>query len=201
MKRHLTPYLFLFSFLAACNTTPVPYKVSKIVDGPSTLPPINFPLGITQEKLDKNKYRITAKLNEVGTVKRSYHMALYHAAILAEEHNVNSFFVNQKLSPSWCQSLKQMKTLNVVDVTGGPTTKLTVTLINTKPNLTKRNLFSVEDVKKSSKLIIDEKKSDAELEKISDERHEHCYKKASKRTNKSRIQRQKVINQRKAGER
>ncbi|WP_076419452.1 hypothetical protein [Colwellia sp. UCD-KL20] len=197
MRLNFISSLLTILILSACATSPIQYKVSKVVNGKSHLAPIRFPFGITQEKLDENKYRITAKLNEVDTPKKAHHMAMYHAAVLAQELGFNAIQIKNQINAAWCQSLKSVRTLNAIDATGGPTKRLIVTLLNSDKANKQKRIFLAEPTKLKSKSIIDEVIDKAELEKISAERHEYCFNKANKKNNKARAWKQNIINERK----
>lgn len=170
--------------LAGCAQIPVPYKVSKVTDHPSTLLPVQFPLGVTQEKLKPNQYRITAKLAELGTPKRARNMALYHASVLAEQQGYDAFVINKKWDAAWCGSRHNKKTKSVGYVEGGPSAKLIVTLVNAANSSTKK-LRLVEKVKVSSRAEMDRFIPQEQLKQIQEERTQHCYAKAKKRALRS----------------
>ena len=180
MKFKIAMSLTMLSLLTACLSTPVAYKVSKVIDEESILLPGQFSLGITQEKLAENKYRITAKLNDVGTHEKAISMTKYHASLLAEKLGFNAFTTNDKSSGSWCHSSNSVGTAGVSAATGGPINRVTVTLVNRAPNSNERRLFYAKDTKLSSKASLDEVQSEQELQRISDERNDHCFTRAKK---------------------
>ncbi|MCM2678709.1 hypothetical protein [Echinimonas agarilytica] len=170
---------------AGCTQTPVPYQVNKTTDHPSNLNPIQFPLGVTQERLGPNQYRITAKLAELGTQERARAMALYHASILTEEKQFEGFVIKQKNGGSWCHSLRNNKTKSVTDVDGGVSARITIELMNSQ-NAGSEKFLKAENVKLTSKKTMDKVLSEQELAFVKEEREEHCEANARKRTNRLR---------------
>ncbi len=186
MKLPIPKALLVCMFLSSCAQTQVPYKVVKVVEHESRLLPVQFPVGITQEKLDENKYRITAKLAELGTHKRARSMAFYHASILAETNGYDAFIVNEIKKPSWCVRSRNRNIGGVAWVNGGPTAKLTVTLVDVnklQQSEKRKNLYLVENTKDSNKALMDIVPTEIELEQTSAERLEYC----QSRLNKTRI--------------
>jgi hypothetical protein len=180
MKLFVYKALFIL-LLSGCAQTQVPYKVVKALEHKSNLLPIQFPIGITQEKLGEKKYRITAKLAELGTPERARSMALYHASILAESKGFNAFLVDRRGDSSWCGSSRNSKTKAIGTISGGPAAKLLITLIDAEKSDKRKKLYFVEKTKNSNKLLMDKVPTEIELEQISDERYKHCLKRAQKR--------------------
>jgi hypothetical protein len=157
----------------------------KVIDHKSRLLPIQFPLGITQERLGEKQYRITAKLAELGTRERARSMALYHASILAEQQGYDAFIVDSRRPLSWCGHSINKKTKFIRAHAGGITAKIIITLTKAKKAGNNNKLFLAERTKVLNKVIIDKVPTKLELEQISSERLEHCRNKAkSKRTNR-----------------
>lgn len=183
MKVNLIKALTVGAILSGCahTQTQVPYHVAKVTDHESRLLPIQFPLGITQEKLGEKQYRVTAKLAEFGTHKRARSMALYHASLLAEQEGYDAFIINSSKMPSWCGSSINKKTKFIGDVNGGTTSKLIITLVQAE-NVGNKKLFIAQKTKILNKVLIDKVPTKLELEQISSERLELCKRRAGERS-------------------
>ena len=159
MKYSVIVGLLICVFLSGCAQTPVPYRVVKDIDHESKLLPKQFQFGVTQERLDEKQYRITAKLNDLGTPERARAMAFYHSSLLTEKQGFNAFIVNRLWHASSCGSAG-----------GGPTFKMEITLVNSEEAPKGGQLHRVKDTKNSNKKLIDTVLTEVELAQISAER-------------------------------
>jgi len=180
MKTILIKALVVCSVLSGCAQTPaqIPYKTIRVIDHESKLLPIQFPLGITQERLGENQYRITAKLAEFGTHERAESMALYHASILAEQQGYNAFIMDDIRKPSWCGHSNSKATKFIGNVSGGVTAKLIITLAKAEKVEQNNKLFLAQRTKILNRAVLNKVPTEIELEQISSERLEHCLNKA-----------------------
>jgi hypothetical protein len=151
-----------------------------VIDHESRLLPIEFPLGVTQEKLGEKQYRVTAKLAEFGTHKRALSMALYHASILTEQQGYDAFIVNNKRLPSYCSHSKSKATKFIGNVYAGVAAKLIITLTQADKSGNDK-LYLAKSTKVLNKALIDKVPSKLELEQISADRLEHCKRRATER--------------------
>lgn len=181
MKIIVIKALLVCSVLSGCAQTSgqIPYKTIRVIDHESRLLPIQFPLGITQERLGEKQYRVTAKLAEFGTHERALSMALYHASVLAEQQGYDAFIVNNKRLPSWCGHSKSKTTKFIGSVSGGVTAKLIITLAKAEKAEQNNKLFLAQRTKVLNRVLIDKVQTEIELEQISSERLEHCLNKAN----------------------
>jgi multidrug efflux pump subunit AcrB len=163
MKFNLTVFMLVCVFLSGCSQTQIPYKLVKSVEKNYQLKRHELPFGVTQEKISEKKYRVTAKLTDLSSSKRALSMALYHAAILAEEQGFDAFIVNKRSVSNGCirSTSKQGRlvatTDNRVQVASQPThttsvtyvepkASLEVTLSDFKQNLKSKDLLEVKNV-------------------------------------------------------
>ena len=163
MKLIVINTLLVCTSLLGCAQTQVPYKVVKVTNYESKLLPVQFPLGVSQEKLGEKKYRITAKLAELGTPTRAMAMAFYHASILAETKGFNAFILDSRSHSSWCGRAG-----------GGPTVKLIISLTNAERPDKENQLFLVETTRNANEIRMNKELTELELQQISAERSEHC---------------------------
>lgn len=185
--------LFITLLLLGCAQTQVPYKVVEVTDSVSSRSSLPFEFGVRQTRLDDNNYRITARLAEVDTPQRAKSMALYHASILAEEKGFNAFIVYNRQNRTWCSSsirynasgakfsYRYIDELGGSVTGGGPNARLFITLVNADESDARRELYFVEDTKKSKKILMDQVPTELELQQISDERFEYCTSRRKKR--------------------
>lgn len=195
MKLHLINSLLFCLFLTGCSQTQIPYHLAKSVEKDYKLNYFEIPLGVTQEKISENKYRITVRLTELSTRDRANSMAFYHAAVLAEEQGYDAFYVSGKSRSDGCSrsttkygravatqsgrvqvSQNPMHTTSVTGVE--PRGGVLITLMdfeNTGKRKRKSSRFHLtKTIKDKYKAIIDHVPSKAELEKISEDNFAVC---------------------------
>ncbi|MDO7085508.1 hypothetical protein WNY51_18225 [Pseudocolwellia sp. AS88] len=195
MKSSPIKLLLICLFLSACSQTPIPYHLTKSVERDYRLSWREIPLGVTQEKISEKEYRITARLNEVSTRKQAKSMALYHAAILAEEQGYDAFFIKGNSGSDGCsrsttkyghavatQSGRVQISQNPIHTTSVTSVEprggvFIILMDSEKTNKRKRNnnkFHLAKDIKAEHKPIIDHIPSEVELEKVSEENSATC---------------------------
>lgn len=177
--------------LSGCSQTQVPYHLAKSVEKDYRLNFSEIPLGVTQEKIDEDKYRITAKLTELSSHKRISSMALYHSAILAEEQGFDAFLITNTMTSAGCGRYTTRSGRLVASTNGRaqvsqnsghttsvssvePKVSLKITLIDYESAKKTKKLKLAKDIIKKHKPIIEYIPSKAELDKIAEEREAVC---------------------------
>lgn len=184
MKFIVTAVVMTCILLTGCAPKLTPYQLTKSVELDYRLPRNQIPFGVTQEKISDMEYRITAKVSQYSSKHRASSMALYHAAILAEQKGYDAIFIRSNLVSPGCsrsgttyikrtpQTSEVMHRTSITDAE--PFASIKIKFRDFSTSKIQNKLLLVEAIKAEHKAIIHTQATGDELEQIRDKNLEEC---------------------------